>query len=220
MGLMQPCNSDLADLWSSIEPSWEADVDFWSGSVAGSSTSAPILRTEFNAPDGMNEHTDPFDRAGSFAQNPGLSLPSTVTPPPQFYGNYLDYSRHYHSYRKVICPDPVPNSTWDLYQEINEVMLSDCVSSPTKVDVGQNLLAQKRRRRESHNLVERRRRDNINERIHDLSRLVPQCRLEDEKVRKHISSNAPLPSTKVSTDASSPPSMSWPSDFNEVRRVY
>lgn len=52
--------------------------------------------------------------------------------------------------------------------------------------------AKKKRRRESHNLVERRRRDNINERIQDLSRVVPTHRLEDEKVRKHITANGPL----------------------------
>ncbi|KAK3995438.1 hypothetical protein QBC44DRAFT_26319 [Cladorrhinum sp. PSN332] len=44
--------------------------------------------------------------------------------------------------------------------------------------------AKRKRRRESHNQVERRRRDNINERIQDLSKLVPVHRLEDEKLRK------------------------------------
>ena len=52
--------------------------------------------------------------------------------------------------------------------------------------------AKRRRRRESHNLVERRRRDNINERIQELSNLVPLHRLEDEKVRKHLANNTPL----------------------------
>lgn len=46
--------------------------------------------------------------------------------------------------------------------------------------------AKRRRRRASHNLVERRRRDNINERIQDLSQLVPQHRLEDDKIRKQL----------------------------------
>jgi len=32
----------------------------------------------------------------------------------------------------------------------------------------------RRRRRESHNAVERRRRDNINEKIHELSTLIPE----------------------------------------------
>lgn len=53
----------------------------------------------------------------------------------------------------------------------------------------------RRRRRESHNLVERRRRDNINERIQELSHLVPLHRLEDERVRKHIQNNSPLSPT-------------------------
>ena len=70
-------------------------------------------------------------------------------------------------------------------------------SMPAKVENGglpayQSQEAKKKRRRESHNAVERRRRDNINERIGDLSRLVPQHRLDDEKVRKHISNNGPM----------------------------
>lgn len=35
----------------------------------------------------------------------------------------------------------------------------------------------RRRRRESHNAVERRRRDNINEKINELSTLIPECLL-------------------------------------------
>ena len=38
----------------------------------------------------------------------------------------------------------------------------------------QQLFDKKRRRRESHNAVERRRRDNINERIFELSTLLPE----------------------------------------------
>jgi hypothetical protein len=85
-------------------------------------------------------------------------------------------------------------------------------SLPAKVENGAHSLptafqsqeAKKKRRRESHNAVERRRRDNINERIHDLSRLVPQHRLEDEKVRKHISNNGPLSPTLGASGISPP----------------
>ena len=52
--------------------------------------------------------------------------------------------------------------------------------------------AKKRRRRASHNMVERRRRDNINERIQDLSHLVPQHRLDDDRVKKQIANNTAL----------------------------
>lgn len=71
---------------------------------------------------------------------------------------------------------------------------------PTKLNNGvstgtpalQSQEMKRRRRRESHNLVERRRRDNINERIQELSHLVPMHRLEDEKVRKALQNNSPL----------------------------
>ena len=36
----------------------------------------------------------------------------------------------------------------------------------------------RRRRRESHNAVERRRRDNINEKISELATLIPECLLD------------------------------------------
>jgi hypothetical protein len=74
-------------------------------------------------------------------------------------------------------------------------------SMPTKLNTGhkagiapalQSQEMKRRRRRESHNLVERRRRDNINERIQELSHLVPMHRLEDEKVRQVLQNNSQL----------------------------
>ncbi|KAI8961759.1 hypothetical protein F5Y11DRAFT_357498 [Daldinia sp. FL1419] len=69
-------------------------------------------------------------------------------------------------------------------------------SMPTKLNTPPNAVTsqemKRKRRRESHNLVERRRRDNINERIQDLSKLVPTHRLEDEKIRKLIQNGTPL----------------------------
>ena len=64
--------------------------------------------------------------------------------------------------------------------------------------------AKKRRRRASHNAVERRRRDNINERIQDLSHLVPQHRLDDDKVKKQLQNNTPL-SPSLGAVSMSPP---------------
>ena len=82
-------------------------------------------------------------------------------------------------------------------------------SPPTKIEghtVGpyQSQEAKRRRRRESHNLVERRRRDNINERIQELAHLVPSHRLEDEKVRKHLTNNTPMSPALVATGLSPP----------------
>ncbi|KZZ92328.1 HLH transcription factor (GlcD gamma) [Ascosphaera apis ARSEF 7405] len=77
-------------------------------------------------------------------------------------------------------------------------------SLPSKVDPAtlESQEAKRRRRRASHNMVERRRRDNINERIHELSHLVPQHRLEDDKVRKQLLNNASLSAV---TSGMSPP---------------
>ena len=83
---------------------------------------------------------------------------------------------------------------------MNEVMMKAGTSMPTKLGgVPTNAVSsqemKRKRRRESHNLVERRRRDNINERIQDLSKLVPTHRLEDEKIRKLIQNGTPLSPT-------------------------
>ncbi len=83
--------------------------------------------------------------------------------------------------------------------QINELLVKGGTSMPAKLGGGSNPLssqeAKRKRRRESHNLVERRRRDNINERIQDLSKLVPAHRLEDEKIRKAIQNGTPLSPT-------------------------
>ncbi|CDH58224.1 hypothetical protein RO3G_15783 [Lichtheimia corymbifera JMRC:FSU:9682] len=57
----------------------------------------------------------------------------------------------------------------------------------------QEMFEKRRRRRESHNAVERRRRDNINERIHELSTLLPE----------HLLENAPTTSNVMSISTSS-----------------
>lgn len=77
--------------------------------------------------------------------------------------------------------------------------------------------AKKKRRRESHNQVERRRRDNINERINDLSQLIPNHRLEDDKLRKFMQNNSPMSPTLAGLSA--PPSgLSPPSAPGMQRR--
>ncbi|KAL2221327.1 putative HLH transcription factor [Thermoascus aurantiacus ATCC 26904] len=94
---------------------------------------------------------------------------------------------------------------------ISEILKSGKHASlPAKVDAHMPTSAQlesqeakRRRRRASHNMVERRRRDNINERIQDLSHLVPQHRLEDEKVRKQLMNNSSLASHSGTGSATS-----------------
>lgn len=89
--------------------------------------------------------------------------------------------------------------------QINDFLLKGGTSMPAKLGqpgMTSSQEAKRKRRRESHNLVERRRRDNINERIQDLSKLVPGHRLEDEKIRKLIQNGTPLSPTL--TGVSSP----------------
>lgn len=117
-------------------------------------------------------------------------------------------------------PFPSPVNGHPMHPQISEVLRNTqhhkvASSLPTKIEPGtqQPISSQdikRRRRRESHNLVERRRRDNINERIHDLGTLVPQHRLEDEKVRKHLQSNAPLSPSIANAASMSPPNTSVP----------
>ncbi|KAL5637861.1 hypothetical protein ACGC1H_002211 [Rhizoctonia solani] len=53
------------------------------------------------------------------------------------------------------------------------------VAEDLAVKQAQLLSEKRRRRRESHNAVERRRRDNINEKISELSTLIPECLLSE-----------------------------------------
>lgn len=119
-------------------------------------------------------------------------------------------------------PFPSPNGH-PMHAQISEVLKTNthhhgkvASSLPAKMEVGvpgyqnQTQEAKRRRRRESHNLVERRRRDNINERIQDLGTLVPQHRLEDEKVRKHLQTNAPLSPSITNAAGMSPPTAPAP----------
>jgi hypothetical protein len=112
-----------------------------------------------------------------------------------------------HSYAESPISSPGHPSH---HAAISEILKSGKHASlPAKVDThmpgaAQDLESQeakRRRRRASHNLVERRRRDNINERIQDLSHLVPQHRLEDDKVRKQLVNNTGLSGAGGSSNA-------------------
>ena len=129
-------------------------------------------------------------------------------------GNGWDSTPSGHSWNES-SPFPSPSNGQPMHPQISEVLKNNghhhkvASSLPAKMEGGvgpgyQSQEAKRRRRRESHNAVERRRRDNINERIHDLGTLVPQHRLEDEKVRKHLQTNAPL-SPSIANAGMSPP---------------
>ena len=118
-------------------------------------------------------------------------------------------SAHSRGDTPISSPNYQPNQ-----QQIAEMLATGKHASlPAKVEPSghsynnnnnQTQEAKRQRRRASHNLVERRRRDNINEKIQELSHLVPQHRLEDEKVRKHLMNTSPLSPSLVATGMSPP----------------
>ncbi|KAL9631986.1 MAG: hypothetical protein Q9164_005589 [Protoblastenia rupestris] len=172
---------------------------------------------------GMNRQLSD-SRSPMTPRTPGISALHLETPPS---GSLPSQPINYHNHQKRTSgqwdsnPDSLPSHTdtpisSPNYQP-NNVQISDILKSgkhaslPAKVEPGhhpypasQTQEAKRRRRRESHNLVERRRRDNINEKIQELSHLVPLHRLEDEKVRKHIMNNSPMSPTIVATGISPP----------------
>lgn len=81
----------------------------------------------------------------------------------------------------IARPGSSPLKQPDIY-----IPFTGSVATKTTIDDSkvQSQEIRRRRGRESHNAVEHRRRNNINERIQDLSRLVPANRFQDEKIRK------------------------------------
>ena len=131
-------------------------------------------------------------------------------------GSAWDSTPDHHSWNEGSPFASPTNGHPKIHSQISEVLRTNthhhkvASSLPAKMEGPPNTgyqsqEAKRRRRRESHNLVERRRRDNINERIQDLGTLVPQHRLEDEKVRKHLQTNAPLSPSITNAGGMSPP---------------
>jgi Helix-loop-helix DNA-binding domain len=125
----------------------------------------------------LSNHTHHKSLSGQWDSQPGsmhsygvdspLSSPGQSMPPPQI-SEILKSGKHASLPSKVDTVHHQHNGSLPPYQTQE---------------------AKRRRRRESHNMVERRRRDNINERIQELSHLVPSHRLEDEKMKKHLANN-------------------------------
>ena len=142
-------------------------------------------------------------------------------PPPQQHQHHKSLSSQWdgtpgsqNSYIDPLSPMASPGHGVHGHPQISDAFKVGGKSLPAKVEsmvpAGgpstqyQTQEAKRRRRRESHNLVERRRRDNINERIQELSSLVPHHRLEDEKVRKHLLNSGSLSPTTAGASGSPP----------------
>ena len=145
--------------------------------------------------------------SGSFASNPIRTGSSQDRHRKTHSGQWDATPSSLHSF--VDSPISSPGHP-SHHTNISEIIKSGKHASlPAKVENNhgqgmESLDAKKKRRRASHNAVERRRRDNINERIQDLSHLVPQHRLDDDKIRKQIVNNTPMSPTNGAASISPP----------------
>ena len=186
--------------------------------------SSPLVGSDLQhsrRPNGMRRNSSTRERlvgkaaAMSLGSGENSSFPTPIRTPAHRHQKTLsgqwDQGNSLNSYNGSEFSSPIqgvhPNP------QISDILKG--ASMPTKLgNVHQTSSApalqsqemKRRRRRESHNLVERRRRDNINERIQELSHLAPLHRLEDEKVRKALQNNSPLSPTLAGL--SQPPGMS------------
>ena len=146
--------------------------------------------------------------SGSFANGRPIRTPSMQSRHQKTLSGQYDSTPGSYGSNYLDSPLSSPGNAMH-HAGIGETLIGQHASLPAKVENGhtasnETVEAKKRRRRASHNAVERRRRDNINERIQDLSRLVPMHRLEDDKVKKQLSNAGPLSPT-VGPASISPP---------------
>lgn len=123
-------------------------------------------------------------------------------------------------YSQFDGPISSPNGAMHPHQ-ISEVLKSGTPTShptPPKGTSKTTAEMKKAKRRASHNEVERRRRNHINDQITALSRLVPAHRLEDDNLRRSLNSSS-LPHNLAANGASSPPATSLLSNGQGRRAV-
>ncbi|KAG0134186.1 hypothetical protein HOY82DRAFT_577544 [Tuber indicum] len=213
--LQHPYNGATADTPSSYNASPVIGSDSTQGTnfdqymAPGKRKSRPVLEGNGSrkSPNSRSPHTPKTPGIGSLS----LGGESSSVPAQPIQTSHMASHRHQKSLSNqwdgtpgsqisyIDSPLSSPGAS-HVHPQISDVFKSGKHASlPAKVEnqVGagpafQTQEAKRRRRRESHNMVERRRRDNINERIQELSHLVPQHRLEDEKVRKHLVNNGSL----------------------------
>lgn len=104
---------------------------------------------------------------------------------------------------------PLGSPNGHQHVQISEVLnKGSALSAPQNSGSGKirpSIEDKKARRRASHNEVERKRRNNINNQIMILSRLVPAHRLEDDNIRRSINTNTALPASVTGGAGMSPP---------------
>ncbi|KAG9307315.1 hypothetical protein G9A89_017143 [Geosiphon pyriformis] len=134
--------------------------DFSTSAPSGPMDVKPINNTKFfNRPHGNNGFTNQI-------QPISMSLPVTLNQPTEWFGTSLDHTGGF-------APGAHPSSLQFPHGELPIVNSEFLPEEGDTMEKRALMCEKRRRRRESHNAVERRRRDNINEKIQELSTLLP-----------------------------------------------
>ncbi|ORX44574.1 HLH-domain-containing protein [Hesseltinella vesiculosa] len=153
----------------------------------------PVRPTQRNS--GVFNHPGPyhpahqrqnsFGTAASIAMSPPRAIPfsSVGDPSANWFSTSMDSSSSFGQSPPMFRPDLIVSPS-------NSSSHLDSFAA-NEEDEGQQrnlqeMFEKRRRRRESHNAVERRRRDNINERIHELSTLLPEHLLETAPASSNV----------------------------------
>ncbi|CAO3617545.1 unnamed protein product [Cunninghamella blakesleeana] len=133
-----------------------------------------------------HQRQNSFGTAASIAMSPPRGNPYSVDPTASnWFGTSLDSSSSFGQ-----SPPMFPTGRNDLIvSPSNSTSHLEYVTNEDDEAQQRNLqeiFEKRRRRRESHNAVERRRRDNINERIQELSTLLPEHMLENAPTSSNV----------------------------------
>ncbi|KAI7905384.1 helix-loop-helix DNA-binding domain-containing protein [Cokeromyces recurvatus] len=122
--------------------------------------------------------TSSFGQSSVFGANPTPTPTSNTTPTTTTNNNK-------NTQDLIMTPS---NSTGHLIEGFPNNELNNDINNQKN---HQEMFEKRRRRRESHNAVERRRRDNINERIYELSTLLPDHLIDSVPASSNVMSIAP-----------------------------
>ncbi|ORX51990.1 HLH-domain-containing protein [Hesseltinella vesiculosa] len=129
----------------------------------------PIHPTDTSSPDKPQHHRSSSLNYDMYSPSPTFKRPSTSSSVDRKDDPQLYYSTND---QWTLSPSSSTIDRPGQTDSVESVAVLD--DDPQQQQHMQQLFEKKRRRRESHNAVERRRRDNINERIYELSTLLPE----------------------------------------------
>ncbi|KAI8063743.1 helix-loop-helix DNA-binding domain-containing protein [Gongronella butleri] len=182
-------------MYSPTQPDFQLDSDMQGMTSQHTTVGAvPVRQAQrnsgvFNHPASYHhphQRQNSFGTAASIAMSPPRAMPfSSVADPnsANWFSTSIDSSSSFGQSPPIFRPDLIvspSNST----SHLDSFAAND--DDEAQQRNLQEMFEKRRRRRESHNAVERRRRDNINERIQELSTLLPENLLESAPASSNV----------------------------------